>query len=339
MPHSSGGGSSSGGSHSGSSGSGGSGSAPAIRTSSTYFPGATRYVYYHNGTARYYYRERPYEDSDMKPNIFSKVVMVFFFIFFFTPFFYSIIPNTFHIPKKVIMDYDTRIIIQDDTGIVSSNEKAMIEKSFKDFQDNTGITPALHVIYNDQWQHSFNTLENYAYSDYVNLFVDEKHWLIVYAFDRDNKSVFYWEGMQGDDTDKIITSTIADKFTEDLHKKFLIKTNTVPIAVSKQFIETNATIMDFTIDWSVMFMLAFVIFFAVVFLWAFFIQSPKQEKKSIDMAKNSVELKVGEQYVEDTCRYCGGVYVHGIHLTCPHCGGSIAPLGQPISVKDINNYR
>ena len=29
--------------------------------------------------------------------------------------------------------------------------------------------------------------------------------------------------------------------------------------------------------------------------------------------------------LEDTCEYCGGVYVHGIHLRCPHCGAAVKP--------------
>ena len=339
MPHSSGGGSSSGGSHSGSSGSS-SGGSSGIRTASTYFPGATRYVYYHDGHARYYYRERPYEESDMKPSIGAKIILVFFMIFMFTPFFATLIPATFHTPKKLTMDYDTRIIVQDDTNTLTPNEIKFIETAFKNFQDKTGITPALHIIDNNQWVDIYDTLELYAYSDYVNLFADEKHWLIVYAYSPSvGRESFYWEGMQGDDTDGIITQAIANEFTENLHKKFLIRTNTIATAITKQFTETGSTIMDFHVDTGGLFSLCIVLFMFLAFVWGFFIAGRKQEKKNIDMAKNSVELNVGQEYVEDTCKYCGGVYVHGIHLTCPHCGASITPLGKPISVADVNNYK
>ena len=56
MPHSSGGGSHGGGSHGGSHGRGSSGH----RTSHSYFPGSTRYAYYHKGRIEYYYRDAEY---------------------------------------------------------------------------------------------------------------------------------------------------------------------------------------------------------------------------------------------------------------------------------------
>lgn len=36
------------------------------------------------------------------------------------------------------------------------------------------------------------------------------------------------------------------------------------------------------------------------------------------------EAKKCPQYVpEDTCEYCGGVYVIGTCISCPHCGASL----------------
>ncbi|MBR1930030.1 MAG: hypothetical protein IJ833_00950 [Lachnospiraceae bacterium] len=55
-------------------------------------------------------------------------------------------------------------------------------------------------------------------------------------------------------------------------------------------------------------------------------------------AKESVEISAHEQYIEDKCEYCDGVYVHGLHLICPHCGAPIRPANQPIEVQGFNDY-
>ena len=51
------------------------------------------------------------------------------------------------------------------------------------FRDKTGVTPAIITVDNREWKGYYNDLENYAYDRYVNMFPDEKHWLIVYSSD------------------------------------------------------------------------------------------------------------------------------------------------------------
>lgn len=137
MPHSSGGGSHSGGSHGGSHSSHG-GSSSSIRTSSSYFPGATRYAYYHRGKIKYFYREKEYTDND-KNNSFLKFYLVIACIIYGFVIF-SMMPGLFGITKKLDLNYDSKIYIEDTIHKLSSTDVDSIENSFEDFQNKTGIT-------------------------------------------------------------------------------------------------------------------------------------------------------------------------------------------------------
>ena len=51
----------------------------------------------------------------------------------------------------------------------------------------------------------------------------------------------------------------------------------------------------------------------------------KKDKEKIRLLKED-GVPVSEHPLEDTCAYCGGVYIHGVHLECPHCGAAITPM-------------
>ena len=107
------------------------------------------------------------------------------------------------------------------------------------FREKTGITPALTTT---SWVTSMfwpASLEDYAYSDYVTKFKDEKHWLIVYQ-SKDN-----FEGMQGDETDNILTKEVTKKFNYAFHD-YLVKDNTLTESLVKAFDDITPKIMDFS---------------------------------------------------------------------------------------------
>ena len=197
MPHSSGGGSHGGGSHHSSSSHRSShrssGSGPSRRIRTGYFPGATRYRYYHRHKPRYVYAN--YDIRKGRSPL--RLLMLLFYI----PFFIAIVgmaSETFRVPQRLSTDYDTSLVISDYINVFSDTKA--LENSMMAFYDETGITPAVFTVYNEDWQDNYSSLENYSYDLYVNAFDDEKHWLIVYSQpkerDENYKVEEYEKGMQ-----------------------------------------------------------------------------------------------------------------------------------------------
>lgn len=61
---------------------------------------------------------------------------------------------------------------------------------------------------------------------------------------------WYWEGMQGDDTDNIITVDVADDF-KDLMQKYLTANSRYDVssAIAAAFDETTPNVMDGHVEW------------------------------------------------------------------------------------------
>ena len=317
MPHSSGGGSHGGGSHHSSSShssshrSSSGGGSSRIRTSHTYFPGARRFVYYRNGVPNYVY-----SDTDLSKG-----------------------------PSKLRFLMLSLIHIQDDAQVLGDTTK--LGDALEDFFNTTGISPAVMTVYNSDWEDNYTDLEKYAYELYVNRFYDEKHWLIVYSQPKDPDDEFnnwYWEGMQGDDTDSIITSSVAYDFTNDLHKRLLVEGTKVNDAITDSFNALTPTVMKFRFEGETfgigIFMLLFVGFHA--FFMVFF-------RPDANKYKGAKEVPLDGYYAppqqtapqpqsvvmkQASCEYCGGVYTVGSCNACPHCGAPIQPQDYTVPVHN-----
>jgi len=329
MPHSSGGGSHSGGSHGGShggsfhssssrsSGSGYRSSAP--RVSRSYYAGAHRYVYYSMHRPVYYYSSKKVDASNWKKTAIStSIVMVVWLLFGF-----FLCCDGFFPPKPLPLDYkETDLIITDDASVLTDGSTDDIYTTFQEFQKTTGITPALLTTYDETWKGYYNTLEDYAYDVYVNWFDDESHWLIVYSEPEYHDPTFTdwkWEGMQGNDTDRIITEDLADQLTASVQKYLTRQSCSVGESIVRGFRDLMPNLMRAHPDPETV-----ILFFLMFVLPALYmgyrvfeaIRSRKQAK--------AVKCQTDQgQILEDKCEYCGGIYVHGLHESCPHCGAPI----------------
>lgn len=318
MPHSGGGSSSSGGSHS----SGGSGGSSSPMRTNEYIPGYHRYAGYHNGRVHYYYRREAYTWDDIggtskrnekKGVIIAIVVSLILTIVF-----------SLRIPSRVTNNGDTSILIKDVIGVLTTDEINSVRSSFLKFQDKTGITPALVVVDNSEWQGRFKNFETYAYNTYILSFDDEKHYLICYSDDGNGN--WYIETMVGDELGSVLTTFWEDTLNSTLYKQ-MIRYGNIADATSSAFdiITNNSNIMD------VQFKLRLdMLVFAIVGCVSLVLMS-KDEKRTSEEALHSVELQPNVQYVEDTCAYCDGLYVHGMHTECPHCGAPIKPLSNQMN--------
>ncbi len=343
MPHSSGGGSHGGGSHGGgfSSGGGSHGgghSAPPVYN--TYHPGTHRYVYYRHGRPMYYYSSRKVEDTRTS-SIFSLIVSCVLLAII-----CALIFSSIKAPHKLSMNYDTEILVKDNIDVLSSSDESELQAALYDFQEQTGITPALVTVDNSVWQPYYTSLENYAYDVYVNTFDDEKHWLFVYSTaQNDSFDDWYWEGIQGDDTDSILYSSLLDSFNNNVQKYLTQRTRyTVGQAFAQGIQEATANAQKTHIDFDLL-PIIFVLTCYVITMLPGAIRGLSSQEKS--KAKRCPDDQAPTSSMEDTCEYCGGVYVHGLHTSCPHCGAPIKavqnqqvyqPAPEPTKAIDIDQH-
>ena len=207
MPHSSGGGSHGGGSHGGH---GGHGGASGPRISRSHFAGARRFSYHNrHGQQRYFYADNKF-DPKFKPLRLLLAVVYLPFLFFA----FMMLKDALHILPK---NYDHSIIIEDEAGVI--NNRDTLYKELKLFMDKTGIAPSVVTVHNETWSDNYYDLERYAYDRYLQEFSDEMHWLIVYSEPAEPDPIFndwYWEGMQGDYTDPVLTTENTSRFNSKL---------------------------------------------------------------------------------------------------------------------------
>ena len=317
MPHSSGGGSSHGGSHSSSRSS----KSANQRYGNRYYRGANRYVYYRNGAPQYYYSEEPYTletaRSEKIRTIFSNIISIFFGVIF-------ALFGLSSLPQKVKIDYNTEIVINDTARLLNSAEEGEMRDAFTAFQNRTGVTPAFYSLSNKDLQRQYGgDLQDFAYRLYTDTFEDEKHWLVVYCINNVDKS-WAWEGMIGNDCGNIITTDLENEFTDLLHKNLKSNPEMVSASVINAFNTIGSKASKLPVK-EIPF-LAFAILGGGFFAFSAVDKIIKTSKKKVeeDPRINSVLCPTAEtEPVTVKCEHCGGEYVAGLHMTCPHCGAPV----------------
>lgn len=343
MPHSSGGGSHSGGSHSGSgfsSSSSSSGGSSAKHIKHTSFPGARRYVYYENYHPVYVYADYDIRKGTASGKVWSIIGSAVSLLFGI-----MLIALCYDKPQKMDTSPSYHCEIKDTAGVIDDMDK--VQNAIVDFYDETGIPVEIMTVNNEDWQGSYSKLEEFAYDMYVTEFDDEEHWLVVYSEPASPDPDFndwYWEGMQGDDTDSIITSSVAYDFTNDLHKRLLVEGTKVNDAITDSFNALTPTVMKFRFEGETfgigLFMLLFVCIHA--FFMVFF-------RPNANKYKGAKEVPLDGYYAppqqtapqpqsvvmkQASCEYCGGVYTVGSCNACPHCGAPIQPQDYTVPVHN-----
>ena len=333
MPHSSGGGSHGGGSHGGSFGGGG-GGGRSSRVSSRYFKGATRYVYYKDHKPVIVYSNHDITNTgSLAMSIFVGVYLIFIsgVLLFLCGF---VIYHSIAIPKKLTTFKKADILIEDTIGVIK--DKSALNSSLRRFYRETGIMPAVLTVQSDDWKY-YKSLEGYAYHAYLDRFDDESHWLIVYSerIKDDGFVDWHWEGMQGNDTDNIITKNKAGVFTEDLQKYLLMSDEyTVDEAIAKAFDDLTPVVMKVEYE-TTMIAASLIVFLPVAFILSgIAVQALDRRNDKYYRQAMVCKLDVVEQ---KKCEYCGGVYIAGMHTNCPHCAAQIPlefqlkdPLENPL---------
>lgn len=332
MPHSSGGGSSWGGSHSSgggfhSSGGGSSYSGPSARISHKYRPGDHVFVYYGAHGPRYYYSKahRKAVQSKYKEIIFWICAVFVFFCFT------AIVSIIFTLFPSITLGKVTKNLapctIEDDAGSFSAADSKAIEEACRQYYAFTGIPIEIHTITEDEYlEANKSSLEIYAYYDYVNRFDDEDHWLIVFEDIDPQKRTWAFEGMQGDNTDDWLSTSVTDSFNNDLTSNLWNEDNTYGEAFASS-LTALAEEAEKELEPDIGVVLCFIAMLAFnVILIRVMVKLKKRLDEYHEVVIPAQNKSTGPELI--TCDFCGGTYVFGEH-TCPHCG---AP-GKTVNAK------
>lgn len=251
MPYSSGGGRGFGGGGSGFRGSGsggfrgGSGGGADFsggRVQYRNFTNAKRYMYYSKNKPQYVYADYDITKTKLIGEPWLLLIYIPFLIF-------SVIATLYfgiNVPKKLDTNYDTKIIIEDQQGVLNNTDD--LYNVLQEFYNETGITPAIYTIDEKALLKDGEvfSLEKYAYSLYLEKFSDESHWLLVYMIGDENENgVFVWEwhGMQGNDTGSILTENVTSSFNNKMNNQLSgVKREEIGTVIKNVFAETNSNI-------------------------------------------------------------------------------------------------
>lgn len=267
-------------------------------------------MYYQNSRPQYCYSD--YETSPAKKRrrlIFWIPFIILCAVALFSP----------QEPSALSMDYDTEICISDTLGVIGDPDS--LYAALERFRDTTGITPCIVTVSNETWEPYYAGLDSWAFDVYVNNFSDERHWLLAYSQPELPDAAFvdwYWEGVQGDETDAILTEEAADRFGLQLQKYLTNSDCTVGEALTTAFLEITPGLMEaakpdaYDIFASLL-ILALIVWIAI--RRTGILSKAPQRPAGIP----SQATAVSRAAKEITCEYCDGVYLSD-SFNCPHCG-------------------
>lgn len=223
------------------------------------------------------------------------------------------------IPKKLNMNtYHSRVIVEDHVGILDCNE---IEPALGDFLVETGISPAIELVLDSEWENHYNNLEIFASTEYLRMFNDEKHWLVVVSLPDDYENAEFvdwkWEGMIGDDCSGAVDYSGEQRFTKTMHK-YLVRSKPDELSgyLADAYSELSGTIMASHISVFCVILMAIIAAMGILII-VYFIND-YVSRKHLENAK-LVSLDAAEL----NCEYCGRLYIAGSVSVCPGCGAPI----------------
>ena len=284
-------------------------------------------MYYVDYRPRYYFSDAPYTrkiaESEKMSDVLSCLMFIGLAMVGSVACFVTFFLVCFHSFQKVNVDYDTTVIIEDNVDVLTDQEESELKEAFEKFTDITGVTPAFHSIDLTSWRSWYDSLERYAYYQYLNMFDDEKHWLIVFSSNGDRYN-WKWEGMIGDDCGSAITSKTEASLTSNIQNNLQNSSSyTVSEAIIAAFEEISKNINKVSIDWEILLLFIFVnISFAGCAALCFINVCIKKYENDPRISSFRCTTDKEKPTVYD-CENCGGWYVDGIHDSCPYCGAKI----------------
>ncbi len=317
MAHRSGGGSHSGGHHGGG-GHHSSGGRSGLTYSSSPFYNSRKFRYYdRKGRERYIYCN----GVPQKSGIVSLIVGLLFLLPFLLVGVFTLIVPFFSsaAPKPLNPVYEpTAVHIMDEAGVIDNEDS--LESVLQEFEDKTGISPYVMTVYDDNWEH-FDELWDYAYYIYINTFSDEQHFLIVYSEPENAAELDFvdwsWEGIQGDETDPILTESKVDRFGNYLQNNLYRNDISVGEAFRNTFENSLSYMMErdsngdetsmliFGVIWNI-----FLIIFVISIIGSFITGNRDYQEVPMEGSSNTVPGAMG--YGNNTAYQNGTTFQDGM---------------------------
>ena len=275
-----------------------------------YFSGATRFVFYVNKKPQYVYAD--YDITQRKGPMRYLVLCVYIVILLIG---LKLTSGGLVTPKAIASsaEYTPSVTIYDDLDVLGNTTS--LEKAMTKFMVTTGVAPCVVVVEsNDRTLTSYRSdLGKYAKKTYTDKFVDQKHWIIIYKYDPDNPTAVDAAEYHGTETKNVITTKSAANFMEILNRALGNRPQyTICQAFEKAFNDTEPVIMSFQTNPILLGIGIAICLYAVVFGW-------------IKFGYNKNERYFGKAVIcpssvtEEKCVHCGGYYVVGTGIACPHC--------------------
>ncbi len=255
----------------------------------------------------------------VKPDKATSIVMAIFFgAFTFVPALLLCLFATFE-PKPIdLASYDSGIVIEDHLSMI---ENQNLGPSMMHFMEVSGISPAVEVVGDWEWEDNYSSLETFALSEYLRMFSDEKHWLVVVSYPDDYETADFvdwsWEGVIGDDCGETINSDSEELFTRTVQSWLLRSDNTnMDRNLASAYEEFTAVCMTphtsngFYVGAVVATLIGVAIIFAIYREYCKDVEGYSATR----VAKNAKEMN---------CLYCERMYVTGTVSVCPGCGAPI----------------
>ncbi|MDO4492407.1 MAG: zinc ribbon domain-containing protein [Clostridia bacterium] len=275
---------------------------------------ARPYVFMRNGKREVFWQS----GERSEPSKFGVFAILMLIAAFFLPFVIVLWSFGVSVPKRIDpASYDSRIVIEDRADLIA--DTAPVESSFADFREKTGVTPSLVVVDEESWVGFYQDCETFAYHEYLRLFDDEKHWLIVVSYPAADEVTglidWKWQGMIGEDTPETIDLEARWKFGELLQRRLLrADPEEVGEAVAKAFDELGETVMDVKFTFPAAIVIACILFGVYVLLAVLILRSHARRKRFAE----------AQPAAPGVCPYCD-CKVSESDVTCSHCGAPVKP--------------
>jgi hypothetical protein len=233
---------------------------------------------------------------------------------------------------------ETWDMIEDNAGCYTEEEKKDIVSAIDTLYLTSGIETQVVTITEEMfYQADRIDLETLAYSEYVDRFPDEDHFLILFE-DKGNES-WAFEIMEGDNTSEWLTEDVSYSF-DQLFTENLWATSqfTYGTALSSALTDTTLYLQEHAgepterdREKSRFLRYLYIVMTVISLTMASSFYVGRQAYGTIEkrMARDGYEKVSNAKIVTDangraapemvSCEYCGGTYPSGM-LTCPHCG-------------------
>lgn len=324
MAHSGGGGSHGGGSHGGGSHRSGS-SGSGVRRSNSYFRGS----YYHSyidrrGKAHVYYSSQKHVTKPDKASLVITGLVLGFFAFF--AFFVSVI-GYIDRPGMLKDTIPDSVRIYDEQDFFTEAEESALANTLEQYYQQTGVNACVYTVKNSDWNEHYTSLENYSMEKYYELFLDEKHYLVVFSNEtlEDGWQDWSFETIVGDDTTSAIGTAKESYMTERIQNNLWTNDNNPGESINRSFEELMEYSSVTHVDWEGI-IVAVMIAVTMMIVFSFFVNSYKKEVDEYNyFAEHPEAIKNPEEYhlscpncdapntkLLDACEYCGTVLRKGV---------------------------